>query len=510
MPRNNPQNKIYNLPNEFISQRPLPKQQVVNPETGLTKAEEDLLEEFLARQPYDPLNKCFDLQRKFILDSNTRKSLLCSRRSGKTTASLQYLIKEALAQPNSIGVYIGIDRKSAKKIMWTEIEKLVEAEKQLKATTKLNHSELTLKFKNGSQIWVTGATDEKDIEKLRGNKFVLVIIDEAASFPESLLTKLVQEVIEPALIDLDGTLCLVGTPGAHYTDESMGQEKAGMFYSATTFDKEWGQHGWTLLQNPHIKNPQAALDKILKKRRWTTETPAYQREYLGKWVRSTETQVYKYSQSLSDYTERPKRTDWIYLLSLDVGTRDATAFVLSCFSEKDPNWYILEAYSQKNMAPDAVAEKIKSYKVLFPIERVIMDCGGLGLAIAEHFRTTHHLAITPAEKKEKYAFIEFFNGDMMSGRIKIKAGEKSTGELIDQWHTLTLGDDGKEEKHAPNDLCDAALYGYRHARQYLYAKPVEVAPPPTPDQVMEKHWADLDKQLRDEDRANFSYLVNRY
>ena len=499
-----------NLPSFAQEPKPTPKGPQVNPDTGLTRAEELVLEEYLARQPYDALACLFPLQRAFVDDPNDRKSLLCSRRSGKTYTCLQDLVDTALKTPNSVCVYIGLDRKSAKKIFWSEIVKLFEAEKRLKSVAKLNHSELTVTFKNGSQLWVTGATDESDIEKLRGNKFSKVYIDEAASFPEFLLKKLVEDIIEPALIDLAGTLCLMGTPGPRYTDETGGKDKAGLFYGATTFDKEWAQHSWTLLDNPHLKNPSRVIENILRRRNWSRDNPSFLREYCGKWVKSTDKQVYSYSESLTNYENIPKREDWVYILSLDVGTRDQTAFVLSCFSEKDPNWWVLEAYGKSNMAPDDIAAKIKSYKQLYPIERVVMDCGGLGLAVAEHFRKTHSLAITPAEKKEKLAFIEFFNGDMNNGRIKVKAKDPATYALIEQWQSLTMGDDGKEDKHAKNDLCDAALYGYRHARQYLFKGPTpHPIQRPTEDQQMKKFWAEQAREAQKDavESHPFSYLT---
>lgn len=500
--------KLLSLPVEFQKRRkpkkpPLP---VADPETGLTPAEAAILEEYLKRQPYDPLDGLFDLQLRFINDPNDRKSLLCSRRSGKTYACLRYMIKECLAEPDVVSVYIGLDRKSAKKNVWKEIQKLVRNEKRLKVT--LNQTDLVVSFENGSELWVTGATDEADIEKLRGNKYVLVVIDECASFPESLLAKLIRDVIEPALIDYGGTLVLAGTPGNRYTDDTGGVDKAGPFYAATTFDKEWSQYKWTLVDNPTLRqDPKTVLEKVLRRNRWTAESPQFRREYLGEWVRSVEEAVYKYSEAKSDYEALPKRDDWVYLLSLDVGTRDQTAFVLSCFSEKHPNWYILEAYGKAGMAPDDIAKKIKAYKQLYPIERVIMDCGGLGLAIAEHFRKTHHLAITPAEKKEKFAFIEFFNGDMLAGKVKVKAHSPDTISLIEQWRTLTIDPaNGKEDKHAQNDLCDAALYGYRHARAYLYKGEEKPPPPVTPDDEMKKFWDQLARDTQQAAAEPFAYL----
>lgn len=461
---------------------------------GITEEEKEVLRELARRNAWDPFADLFDKQLAVVKDPAKRKSVLCSRRAGKTTLATRYLVKEALEHPHSVCLYIGLTRVAAKRNIWQEFLKIAEEHPNLGA--RCNHTELTVKFSNGSEIWISGATDMTDIEKLRGNKYRICIVDECASFPEVVLRALLGDIITPALMDYNAPLLLLGTPGVKYTDESNGEEKAGIFYRATTFDKKWSKHSWTFRDNPHLSknglDPVQWLNDEMATNGWTKTSPQYLREYCAQWVRSAEEQVYKYNAVRNNYRDGDMPDiDWTYILSLDTGTRDKTAFVLSCFSAKNPNWWVIEDWAKSGMSPDQTAAKIKEYMANYAIEKIVMDCGGQGLAIATHFRTAHGLTITKAEKTEKMAYINVFNGDLKRGRIKVKDGS----QLVKEWEGLTYDKSGGEDKSAKNDLADAALYGYRYARSYLYVPPEEKKVT-TADDQMSAFWAKQEKEVK--------------
>jgi hypothetical protein len=78
-------------------------------------------------------------------------------------------------------LYIGLTRESAKRIMWKDILKDINRQRTL--GIQFNESELSAKFPNGSVIYLVGAdSNEDERQKLLGQKFVLVVIDEAQAF----------------------------------------------------------------------------------------------------------------------------------------------------------------------------------------------------------------------------------------------------------------------------------------------------------------------------------------
>jgi hypothetical protein len=95
---------------------------------------------------------------------------------------------------------------------------------------------------------------------------------------------------------------------------------------------------------------------------------------------------------------------------------------------------------------------------------MVVDTGGLGRMIAEGLQKRFGQYVTAAKKDEKLANIEFMNGDMRAGKIKVR----KSSPLIKEWMELHMTADGFEDKVAPNHLSDAFLYAYRYCTQYLW------------------------------------------
>jgi len=436
----------------------------------------------LATRPtWDPLGDLFRQQREFVEDKARRKTALCTRQAGKTHSTKAMLHQQCLTVPNSFCIYIALTRLSAKRLMWRE---LIRDNHQHKLGIEFNHSELLATYPNGSRILVTGASDEADIETLRGPAYHLVVIDESASFP-SYFGPLVDEVISPALAKHDGVLALVGTPGPILQ---------GLFYEATAgTEKGWSRHHWSIYDNNvGIPNARAYVDAEKERRGWTEQTPAFLREYRGIWVRSGETMLWAYDPAASDYDtdDLPKNEHWSYCLGVDVGWHDHTALVLLGWHRNSPNLYAIESDSRPHMIPSATAEWIESYLKRYRISKIVMDTGGLGKAMAEEFKQRYHFDLEAADKRQKPGNIELANGDMRKGLIKIESGTP----LARQMQTLQRDEKGMiEHPSQPSDLSDAFLYAWRFAQAYLFRpKP----PPPTPAEEeraqIQREMADLD------------------
>jgi len=116
----------------------------------------------------------------------------------------------------------GPDRDSAKKIMWKDVLKPIS--RQLMLNARFNETELTATLTNDSVIYLLGVDSaEEEKKKLLGQKYKLVVIDEAASFSVD-LNELVYGVLKPSVADYRGTICLIGTPG---------NVKRGLFFDLT-------------------------------------------------------------------------------------------------------------------------------------------------------------------------------------------------------------------------------------------------------------------------------------
>ena len=400
----------------------------------------------------------FSQQVKFIQDPRKLKAALCSRRAGKSHMAGCYVIAEALKHPRSTVPYVALTRGHAKRIMWKTLLDLTRP-----YNPQVNLTELRITLSNGSDIVLAGANDEGTAEVFRGQKFPLVVLDECASF-RSHFREMVEEIIEPALIDMNGTLAMIGTPSAACR---------GLFFDATTLDSSpYSLHKWTILDNPFIPHAQEWLSERMKERQWTIDTPAYRREWLGEWVASTDSQVYAFSRDRNISKGIPAKLN--YILGIDLGYDDETAFVVVGYRADDPLIYVCETYAKSEMIITDIVRKVEELTERYKsFVRIVADTGGLGKQIAAEIRKRYGLAVFPAEKTQKADFIQLCNDDFRMGKIQVNPAEINFIEEITalQWDEEK---DGRfiEDPRFANHRCDAFLYAWRESCHYLEQTPI--------------------------------------
>lgn len=413
-----------------------------------------------AKLAYD--QTLFGPQRAFIEDPSKRKAALCTRRAGKSHGVTVLLLKTLFEYDHALIPYITTTMKAAKDIVWSVF---VQMDAEFDLGLKFNRNELSITGPTHSRIQLYGANDEAEIERLRGPKYPLVVIDEAQSF-RPYITKLIHDIIEPATLDYDGTIVLTGTPNASCV---------GYFFDVTTNPKSgWSIHSWSLLDNPFLpeKRKLEFLEGV-KKRLGGENSPTYQREYLGRWVRDEAGLVYRFNRDVNLVTEVPEGRDWQYTLGIDLGYSDSTAFVVLAFSVETSEVVVVESYKRTNLTPSHVAAHVERLRTQYAFNRIVADTGGIGKAYVEEMRQRFAIPVEPAQKRNKMAFIELLNGDLRSGILKVV--ESGNTHLLDEMSLLQWDNEALEEgKKVIDDvryedhLCDALLYGWRECRQYLF------------------------------------------
>jgi phage terminase large subunit len=396
----------------------------------------------------------FKEQLDFIDDPSRRKAALCSRRAGKSFAVSRYLLQESLDNPGTMCVYIARTREAAKRILWNMLK---EADRQYRLGMKFNNSTLIAVLPNGSEILFTGANDAADVDKLRGAAFSLAVLDEAAFFNID-LQELVREVLSPALLDVDGTLAMISTPN---------NQCAGLFYDITELEKfGYSTHRWTIKENPHMSSALIAIDRDIKNGVLNPTEAAYKREYLGLWMKDDRSVVYKYSDS-NIYKDLPENVFWEYILGIDLGYHDDTAFVVGAFSDDLEELYVVAQYKQKNMLTSDVEDMIRSFQKDYNLMKIVMDTGGgSSKMLMETFKQRTGLPIEHAKKNgDKLGLIKMINSDLARGLIKVRPETP----LLNEWNKLQYNLAGNsEDKRFDNHLSDAMLYMWGESRHFLY------------------------------------------
>lgn len=403
----------------------------------------------------------FPKQKAFIEDPSKLKAVRCTRRAGKSYGLGLYLFQTALDYPGSSLLYSALTRDSVERIMFKDVFRHIDRKFFLKC--RFTERPLKVIFQNGSIIYCLGLDkDEKEMEKILGQKFRLAVFDEADSFRQD-LRKIVYEKTEPATIDLNGPIVLAGSPG---------DVAKGLFYDITWKKCEpraWSVHTWTAYDNPYIKDQwDKQIKEMIAQNPRIVETPYFRRHMMGEYVEDMSRAVYKFSRDINSSESVPE--DLIYVLGVDLGYNDDSAFVVMGFHKRyGRKLYIVDVFSKKGMDITAVAEKIRFFEERYKPYQVVID--GSNKQAVEEMRIRHDLCLLAADKTGKSDFIELMNSDFLKGDIKLLLPH--TEQLAEEYGSLIWDDkeraDKKRVEHpsCDNHRADAALYAWRFCLQYF-------------------------------------------
>ncbi len=476
-------------------------------------------------------------QAAFIRDPSRLKLIFSTRRGGKSYGEGRYLCKEAWETPNVSCLYIGLTRESAWRVMWRDVLKDINTKLQLGAA--FNETKLLMTMPNSSTVQLLGldsAEDEK--AKLLGGKYKVVVIDEAASFSID-LRALVYDVLKPAVTDYRGTIVMSSTPTNLH---------AGMFFELTK-DQDpmspglwqrdgWSCHRWSYEQNHYIRAQVESeiAELVAAKGELVKETPGFKMNWRGQWCIDDSKLVYKFSAGRNTFNgELPpfRSGDWHYVLGIDTGWK-ATAFTLTAYHDRSPLLYVLESWKRRAMDITDMAEAEKWYRSRFDIEQSVVD--GANKQAVQEMNFRHGLSLMPADKKDKFEFIDIMNDDFVMERIRISSAkwepelisrftdaarcgtpdyvsELKCGLLVSEYAKLVIDERKllklrKREEHAnsENHCADSTLYPWRYAYPYLSTKdraaPVRPGSPAHVAAIEATQQAEFDAELEREMQAN--------
>lgn len=402
---------------------------------------------------------CFLQQLQFINDPAPFATASCSRRAGKSSACARDLLNTMLTHPGVTVGYITLTSRMAKRIMWRELRKL---DRDYKLGLKFNEVELSItSLKNKSVCYLSGCANESEMDKFRGVALKLLYLDEVQSF-RAHIGQLIDDVIAPSLMDYDGKLKLIGTPGIL---------KSGYFWDAINSDS-YSHHHWTYWDNPFIpitskKTHRELLDRELKRRGVSENDPSVRREWFGEWVNDDDARVFKYSPDKSHYEAAPELTEFV--IGVDVGWHDADAIAVIGWPKHAREAYLVDEIVVAQQGVTELAEQISRLVDRYKPLKVVMDTGGIGKKIAEELRKRYSLPIVAAEKQRKQEYIELLNDALRRGDLKVKKSSQfAVDSYVIEWDKDRSTPDKRVIKDEPHsDICDAVLYSYREALHWL-------------------------------------------
>lgn len=428
----------------------------------------------------------FGKQFAFVTDDARQGTADCSRRAGKSIGVVVKLLRTASSKPGSVGLYLTLTRIQAKRNAW---EALKEWAPLFGFSLEPLEAELCVRHPNGSRVYLSGAKDKSEVEKFRGLPISIVVIDESQSF-RAYIEQLVNEVLAPALMDFAGSIWLVGTPGP---------VPVGYFFSATR-KEGWSHHQWTAFDNPHIQKKsgqtvEELLAHELKRRGLTRDDPSIRREWFGEWVLDTNSLVFRYEAA-----KNAKKLAFhdSYVIGVDLGWDDADALAVLGWSSHAPEVELVYEKIAPKQTISALMGQVAALHDKYKPLAIVADTGGLGKKIAEELQARLGLPIEAAEKQRKLEHIELLNDSLRTGKFFAPSDSRFAQDcMLVEWDRTNPEKPEISERYH-SDICDAVLYAWRRALQWLYVEPPKAGPPRNSVEWLE---AEAKRQQQEVDEA---------
>lgn len=477
-------------------------------------------------------------QRAFCTSKAKLRAAKCTRRAGKTRGGCRETLARAL-EGRQRWMYCAATRAEAKRRAWRTdtrdgwldlVEQMglriartsADFARDPKCDVWVDRTELTIDFRNGSQLAIFAADRPEDADKLRGGEKDGVWVDEAQIFPA--LKYFVDEVCDALLKKPGGDrgeLWLTGTPA---------RSLAGLFYEITKeIDQPgeaerlpgWEVHEFSVVDNPYFgRTSQERWDntagETLKTKGWdiADPPPKFIREWLGKWTKldalyvyavharppdvfapcrtNPETGVYQHQLAKSDLPETVENENgvhvpirWYFALGADFGFDPAAfAWTLWAFSPDIADIYEMGSFKKHRQLPRQISAHLNG--VYDQCKRDLAVCvgdyagGALETVSLAGWKESTGLPIEPAEKRGKRTWQEHYNGELYAGNLHYREDSVLLAEQRElQWKArkaAVAGQEGDEDvaleewpdrrnskgERCGSDCSDSALYPYRH------------------------------------------------
>lgn len=338
--------------------------------------------------------------RAWEYETSTAKTnvVMCGRRGAKTSTARRRALRR-LAQPGKRVLYITLIKDNCRDLFWTPLKFLMRT---LGWSYIPNEQSLSMTLPNGSFLKCRGVDNVNTLDKIRGDNWSLVIIDECQANKDDILRVLVEQVLSAALVDQGGDLDLLGS--APPVDDG--------FFAEQFNNPKKKAFNWSIFANPFIplentlgelaerglisderiqyirekvnaaqgpEDIKALEDELADLEK---DNPIFIREYLGRLVEDPELRAYEFNRDRNLYD--PDTVDfrgdkWRNAWGLDLGWEDHDAIVVGSWRTDDVErrLYVRFRWQMDHRHIDQLAGVLEAVKKVYP-GAAVGDHGGHG------------------------------------------------------------------------------------------------------------------------------------
>ena len=295
--------------------------------------------------------KCIPWQKEYFTDNAKRIANQSGRRAGKSYGNALKAVKHCLEGYDLVGktmkpryaVIVGLTKEKVQDQYWDLIKSTITECHIM--TTKIDNAALEITFASGAKLALRGNNSKAEREKLRGDEYSLIIIDEAQS--QQGLRYLMNSIFEPIAYARDSQIIVTGT----------GALLLGSYWQEITdgdLAPKWRHYHVNMKDNPTIADPEHVLQEVLQDKGWTDTDPEYVREYLGENCYDS-TRIVIPNKKYFD--KLPENVIWEQcIVGVDYGFSDYNSFVPILVSNTGKR-YATHVYKANHLAASDLVKK---------------------------------------------------------------------------------------------------------------------------------------------------------
>lgn len=302
------------------------------------------------------LQEMSNQQKISLVESNARINLwIGAVRSGKSFASLWRFIKYIMKGPSGDLMIIGKSADTIKRNIVSEIADFLGMDVRYYEGKREIHLW-------GRKIYLVGANDERAVQKIQGSTLAGAYVDELTLIPESFWTMLLSRLSVPG-----AKVFATTNPDSpfHWVKKSLLDRKDELDLKTWEF---------FLDDNPSLDEYYVLNLKKEYRGLW------YQRYIEGRWVLAEGTIYDFFDNNLHVMDFQPSHNAEYYLMGIDYGTTNPTAFTLVGYNanyypnmwvEKEYYWDSVKQHRQKT--DTEYAEDLVEFIKDFPVRAIYLD-----------------------------------------------------------------------------------------------------------------------------------------
>lgn len=451
--------------------------QIVN-EGSFKRMDEQLQKSINSNAEYQiwRLRQTMFKEQQEVFDNTHDKSVMviCSRRAGKTEMNARLLIRAVMTGAPTL--YLNKTVGNAIKQMWEPVMTLTRMlELGVKKSSKAEH---IIEYANGASIMFGGVNDIASIDKYRGFKYRLIVVDEVGHLSKN-AEYLINDVLKPATADFaNSQMFFTGTPPRVKN------------YATRLWHSNIRKYHWTAVNNPHIPDFDKFIAGICKEKGLSRADPYIRREYYGDMdAYDVEAMIFRdYKRYSGDPLNQSDFNPDRIFIGIDWGFVDHNAIVSFLADSVRKRAVVYDVWTAGKTGADDLKAMVQrkhldAVGILSnlgydnPNVRIVCDTNEPAIA-ADLAKL--HLPIEKAYKVDMMKDVEDLAADLRTGRCVVDASwEEDTNELIRDLNTTVYARDDQSDELIPeiDDITyhPNAIHALRYAMRAFRERPQEQA-----------------------------------